>query len=206
MNVSATRLAMLFFVGLFSSAMFAACTQAPPPAAGEKPAAKPRVIIPVRLTDSSGGTASTTGSGALVARSTYLIPFNFADLTGSTAYQIDPGFNGNLVSINVRATKAVTTGSKAATVTAQVNAGSVTGGVVSLSGTYALGAQQAGTAVTAANAFTSGQTIGAAVSGVTAFSEGAGVIELTVDNTDTLNAMASLIAQLNYFHDAIAAR
>src|SRR6185503_7044871 len=131
---------------------------------------QPTAAAQASITDGSIGTANpTTGVGALVGATTFLVPVTMASLANAQVFQIDPGFNGKLTAINFRDTVAVTTGSKAATVQAQVNATNLTGGVISLSGTYAVGAAQAGTAITAGTqTFTSAQTVGFSVSSVTA--------------------------------------
>lgn len=104
-----------------------------------------------------------------------------ASLANGQEFQFLPGYGGTLVTINARASGAVTTGAKAATVTGRVNAGALGGGgVVALAGAYAVGAAQAGTAITGAAAFAPGQTVGFTVGSVTTFVEGAFIIELGV--------------------------
>lgn len=148
------------------------------------------------LTDSGGGTSgSAIAAGAAVV--TFPIFVNLADLANAETLSFDPGFNGKITAVNFRVgAKPVTTAAKAATLTAEVNGTNVTGGAVALTSANCTpaGAQVAGSAITAANTFTSGQTIGVNVSGVTTFAEGNGVIELTVLNTDLANALSSLNA------------
>lgn len=124
--------------------------------------------------------------GSLAAQTTLEIPVTLSALANAQQYQVDVPFDGSLVSVNFRVTAAATTNSKLATLTGQVNATSVTGGVVALTSANCtpIGAQVAGTAITAGNTFTAGQTVGVVVSAVTAFVEGAGIIELVVQNAD----------------------
>lgn len=97
-----------------------------------------------------------------------------------TVVNFTPGFAGRILSVGFQDTVAVTTAAKAATLTTNIAAAPVTGGVVALAGLYAVGALQAGTAVTAANTFTAAQAITVVASAVTAFAEGAGVLLITI--------------------------
>ena len=147
------------------------------------------------LTDSTTGSAGTTLAAGVGIVS---VPFNFraAAITGNVdilAYT--PGFKFKLLSMDAVCTDAVTTGAKAATLTPSIAASPVTGGVVALSGTYALAAKQAGTAVTAANTGTAAQEITVTASSVTAFTEGGFSLILRLQNMDTADAVASLAAQ-----------
>lgn len=165
---------------------------------GATPIAQPSGAAQAAITDSSAGTASpTTGVGATTGYVVVAIPITMANLANSQTYAFDPGFAGKIIAINYRATVAVTTSGKAATIQAQANGTNTTGGAIALSGAYAIGAAQAGSAVTAANAFTAGQTIGFTAGSVTTFIEGAGVIEFTLLNTDTANSIATIVAQTN---------
>jgi hypothetical protein len=124
--------------------------------------------------------------GTTAAQTVLEIPVNLANLANAQVYQVDAPFDGTLVAANFRVTVAATTAAKAATLTAQANGTSVTGGVIALTSANAtpVGAKVAGSAITGANTFTAGQTVGVVVSAVTTFIEGAGVIELTVQNSD----------------------
>lgn len=110
------------------------------------------------------------------------IPAYSAIANAGVLMRLTPGFVGRIKGMHVQATTAVTTGSKLATLTPNIAASPVTGGVVSMTsaGQNAIGAVQNGTAVTAANTFTAVQEITVVASSVTAFSEGAGVIYLVL--------------------------
>jgi predicted RecA/RadA family phage recombinase len=151
------------------------------------------------LTDSTGGTPASTFA-ADVATTVLTIPVQLADIANAAAYAIDVPFAGKLTGINFRAVKPASTAAKLATLQVQVAGTSLTGGVLSLTtaAVNAAGAQVAGTAITAGTqTFTANQTVGVLASSVTAFVEGDGFIELTVVNTDLLNGISGLIAQIN---------
>ena len=171
---------------------------------GAMAATQPTAAAQAAVTDGSGGTASpTTGVDSTAATQTFLVPVTMASLANSQTFAIDPGFAGKVTGISYRNTAPVTTDSKAATIQANANGSGCTGGAISLVGKYAVGAAQAGTAITAANTFTAAQTIGFAVSSVTAFSEGEGVIELTVANLDLADSLSTVIAQGNAIRSAL---
>lgn len=165
--------------------------------------------VPVTLdtlsafTDNSGGTKSDT-IAATVAKFTQIIgPFSMALLVNSQLWKvpIQPGFTVN--SATFRCNVAITTGAKAATLTTQINGVACTGGVVTVAGTYATGATQAGTAISGANTGTAGQTLEIAVSGVTAFTEGVGHVELSVTNTDLAATIAAIAFKMNLLRTAL---
>jgi hypothetical protein len=79
---------------------------------------------------------------------------------------------GKIMAVYAVCEKAVTTAAKAADINVEIGTTNLTGGVVSLTGTYALGAVVAGSAVTAANEFAATDTISIEASSVTAFVEG----------------------------------
>lgn len=169
------------------------------------PAVQPSGAAQAAITDSSGGVASDTFA-ADSAYQVFAIRVEAADLANSQEYQFDPGFAGSLIAINARAVKAITTGAKAATITGRVNGGALGGGgVVALAGAYAIGAAQAGTAVTGAKAFTAGQTFGFTVGSVTTFVEGAFVIEFTLRNDSKAAALAKIAAMNNKFRTDLVA-
>lgn len=95
-------------------------------------------------------------------------------------------FNGILNLIGFRTRTPATTAAKLATLTAQINATPVTGGVLSLTSANMTptNTRVDSTAITALNVFTAGQSVGALISAVTAFVEGDGYLELDVTNTD----------------------
>lgn len=148
------------------------------------------------FTDNSGGTKSDTIAATVVRNAIVIGPFSMALLVNSQVWKIAIPYAFTLNSANFRCDIAITTGAKAATLTPQINSVAVTGGVMSVSGTYATGATQAGSAVTAGNTGTAGQTLEIAVSGVTAFSEGYGHVELSVTNNDLAATVAAIADKL----------
>jgi len=83
-----------------------------------------------------------------------------------------PLFHGKIGRTRAICTKAITTGAKAADLDFEIGAAAITGGQIALAGAYALGAIQAGAAVTAANTFKPGDTLTVVGSAVTPFIEG----------------------------------
>lgn len=103
---------------------------------------------------------------------------DLASLINAQTIQSVLGFAGRIKSVSFVVAKPVTTGAKAATLTAQIGATPVTGGAIALTSANCTpqGAEVAGSAVTALNTFTAAQAVGAVVSGVTAFVEGQGTL------------------------------
>jgi hypothetical protein len=110
------------------------------------------------------------------------IPAYSAIADAGVLARFTPGFDGRVHSMAVQASTAVTTAAKLSTLTPKIAGTSVTGGVVAMTsaGQNAIGAAQAGTAVTALDEFTSTQEITVVASATTAFVEGAGVIYLAL--------------------------
>lgn len=111
------------------------------------------------------------------------IPIQLSTLTnGDVLTNWTPGFAGTVLSVAFAVTTVVTTGSKAATLNLEIGTTNLTGGAIALTSTNCtpLGAVVAGTAITAANTFTATDTISVEASSVTAFSEGAGVLLITL--------------------------
>lgn len=126
---------------------------------------------------------------ATASREVITIPIaSNVDFVNSAQWAQAVPFNFEIVSIDYYVGKPVTTGSKLATLTAQVNGASVgTGGVVSLTsaGMATTGTKVAGTAISGTGITgTAGQTVGFVVSAVTAFVEGDGYVQIIVKNTD----------------------
>lgn len=154
--------------------------------------------LPTALTDNSTGTASNTiavGTGKF----THSIFFRAAAITGNVLlYTYTPGFAFKIVRISSSVVDAITTAARAATLTTAIAATPTTGGVVTLAGAYALGAEQASSAaITAANTGTSAQAITVTASAVTAFAEGGFMLHMEIQNTDSANAIASLADHTN---------
>lgn len=146
--------------------------------------------------DNSGGTANAaTGVVANLAKQTFILPVQLADIAAAETYKIAVPFAFTLNSVGFRTGKPASTAAKLATLTAQVNGTPVTGGVVALTSANqnATGTLTAGSAITALNTGTAGQTAEVATSAVTAFVEGDGWVEFSVTNNDLANAIATLI-------------
>lgn len=165
---------------------------------GGTAAVQPSGATQAALTDSSGGTAAaTTGLSAVSVKETIIIPLQLAGLANSQVFKVALPYAFTLSSLGFRTGVPVSTASKAATLTAQINGSACTGGVISLTSANqaTTGTLTAGTAITAANTGTAGQTLEVAVSSVTTFIEGDGWVEATIINTSRANAVATL-AQL----------
>lgn len=147
------------------------------------------------FTDNSGGTASTT-IAAGVGISTLVFYVEAASLAnGDVMTEYVPGYAFKILAFDARCAKVVSTGAKAATLNLEIETTNVTGGAIALAGTYAIGAVQAGTAVTAANTGTAAQKLSIEAASVTAFVEGAFWLIVSIQNMDTVNAIASLAAR-----------
>lgn len=155
------------------------------------------------FTDNSGGTKSDT-IAVTVARSIITLgPFSMALLVNSQIWELAIPYAFQVNSVLFRDDIAITTGAKAATFTTRINAVATTGGVVAVSGAYATGATQTGTAISGSNTGTAGQTLEAIVSGVTTFIEGYGHLELVVTNTDLAATIAALAFKANQLRSAL---
>lgn len=125
-----------------------------------------------------------------LTNTTYVLPFffNLADIAANgdllTNYII--GHKGAILSVDFQVCKAVTTAAKLASINVEIGTTDVTGGVVALTSALATpaGKQILGSAVTAANTFTSTDTFSIEASGVTAFAEGSGWLLVKIQNLD----------------------
>jgi len=147
------------------------------------------------------GTPNTSnlalGIGAYLSRPNigkYNISYfvNLASIAAAALLHLTPGHKGRLTKVTFVTHAPATTASKAATVTPSIAGTNVTGGVLALTTVAANTADKelAGTAITAANAFTASQTITLTGSAVTAFAEGSGWIILELVNDELLEAVA----------------
>ena len=129
----------------------------------------------------AGNATQSTASRQVLQQYTTL-----AGIANSQVLSMAVPFNFTLLSVGFRTKIVASTASKLATLTAQVNGVSVTGGVISLTtaNQNTSGGLTAGTTITAGNAGTAGQTVGVLASAVTAFVEGDGYVEYTVLNKD----------------------
>lgn len=162
---------------------------------GEKPDFA--VPLPSGITDGSTGTASSFISAG-VGIQTFQFYIDAATIAnGDLLTNYVFGFAFKIEKVDVICAKPVTTGAKGSTLNLEINTTNLTGGVVTLAGTYALGAQVNGTVVAANNTGTSSDTFSIEASGTTAFVEGAFLVVISVRNLDTTNAVASLAGKVN---------
>lgn len=149
--------------------------------------------LPNAFTDNSTGTASDT-IAAGVGEFTMSIFFRAAAITGNVLlFTYTPGFKFKIKRISAAVVDAITTVGKAATLTTAIAGTPTTGGVVTLSGAYALGAEQASSAaITGLNTGTNAQAITVTASAVTAFAEGGFMLNIEMQNMDSADAVASL--------------
>lgn len=153
--------------------------------------------LPTDITDNSTGTASNViaaGTGIF----TLAFPITLASMTAAAADLLTNytlGYAFKILSISF-STTTISAGAGASMVlNAEINATNVTGGVltVTLASTDTLGELTAATAITAANTGLSTDTLSIEVAaGGTIFTAGEGVILVRVQNTDSVNAVASL--------------
>lgn len=149
----------------------------------------------VPFTDNSTGTAGTTIAAGV---GTYTVAFYIEAASianGDLLTEYVPGHKFKVLKFDARCAKAVTTGAKAATLNLEIETTNVTGGAIALSGTYAIGAAQAGSAITAANTGSATEKLSIEAASVTAFVEGAFWLIVSIQNMDTADAIASLAAR-----------
>ena len=171
------------------------------------------VTVGAAITDNTTGTGSVLTAAAGVAVSTFAVPINLDALTtGATEVVTDyvPGYKFKLLKATFVPTVAGTGTSASQTLTLEINTTAVTGGVTNptLANTATTGALVAGTAITAANTGAATASISVLCSaGGTVFSAGKGVLYLEIQNMDSADAVAELIAQHNALRaDVIALR
>lgn len=176
---------------------------------GSTPSAQRSGSAQQALTNSTTGTAGTTlaaGTGVF----TVLLPINLASVTtnGDVLTTYTPGYKFKVLSVDFAVTVPVTTADKLATLNVEIGTTDVTGGAVALTSANEtpLGKVVAGSAVTAANTGTAASTISVEASSVTAFSEGAGVLILKLQNMDTADSAASITNLLNEVRAALVAK
>lgn len=152
------------------------------------------------FTDSTSGDSTVTTLAAGVGKMVLGFHINLADITGAgdVVTTFTPGFHGQIDSVDFIVGTPVTTAAKAATLNLEIGTTNVTGGAVALTSAAAtpLGAEIAGSAVTALNTFDSDDTISVEAASVTAFAEGDGMLLVTLTNLDTADAVAALNARV----------
>lgn len=141
---------------------------------------KPVFIPGPRLQD---GTDLTNLGNALGIR-TVIIPIQLAHVADAEVYKIAIPYPFKVTKAGFRTASPVTTAAKLTTLTTGVNGTAMTGGVMSLTSANqaATGTLTAGTAITAKNTGVAGDEISITASSTTAFVEGDGWVELTVQN------------------------
>lgn len=148
--------------------------------------------LPTAFTDNSGGTPSNTiAAGVGIYQVAFFI--NAADIAnGDLLTNYVPGHNFKILKVDARCAKPVTTGAKSSSINMEIGTTNLTGGVIALNGTYAQGAAQDGTAVTANNVGSETDSFSIEASATTAFIEGGFWIIVSLANLDSVNAVASL--------------
>lgn len=145
-----------------------------------------QAAVVAALTDSSGGAAADGTIATNEAVSVISIPVQLATIAdGDIVTAWTPGFAGKILSTAFIATVVASTGGKASTLNLEIGTTNVAGGTLALTtaGLDTLGKVVAGAAVTADNTFTASDTISVEASSTTAFSQGAGVLLITVAST-----------------------
>lgn len=105
----------------------------------------------------------------------WFIPIDLASVAdGDVLTGFVPGFHGKILSLDCYVKVPVTTAAKLSTLNAEIGTTNLTGGAVALTSANCatLGAEVAGTAVTAANEFDDDDAISIEASSTTAFAEG----------------------------------
>jgi hypothetical protein len=130
--------------------------------------------------------------GAGVAKQQKTFTVTLATLSDAAQFHWMPGFKGRLTKVTFVTHTPASTAAKLSTVTSSIDGVDVAGGVLALTTVAAntRNKELAGTAITAANAFTATSTITLTGSATTAFVEGSGEIQLEVVNDDLLEALA----------------
>ena len=128
-------------------------------------------------------TSSTTIVRTAAQRVVIPIFMNLVSITAATVWRFTPGMPGRIVSLDFVVNKAVTTAAKAATVTAHIGGTATTGGAVALTSAAATpaGTKISGSSITDKSNFDDDDEITLVGSSVTAFVEGDGVFNLTLE-------------------------
>lgn len=153
--------------------------------------------LPSSLTNNSGGTIGTViaaGVGIYILT----LPIQAAAIAnGDLVSSYVPGHAFKILKADARCTKPVTTGGKSSSISLKIDSTSVTGGVISLAGTYTQGSAQAGSLIAGQNTGTNVQAITLFASATTTFIEGEFAFLLEIQNLDSANAFASLTSSIN---------
>lgn len=139
------------------------------------------------LDDLDGRVADLETAAALTQVTSLSIPVSLAGITMAMdiVTGLVPGVDGEIVNVQFVVTEVVTTGGAAVDLNVEIGTTNLTGGVVELTSANCatLGAVIAGSAITANNTLESTDAISVEASDVSAFSEGAGVLIVTIEQT-----------------------
>lgn len=174
---------------------------------GATPAAQRADASQAAFTDSAGGTVSDT-LAAGVGKFIMPIFINLAQLAdGEVLTTFTPGFKGKILALDFLVEVAVTTASKLSSLNMEIGTTNLTGGVVALTSANCTpkGVEVAGTAVTAANAFSATDTISIEAASTTAFSEGSGWLLVSMQNMDLADAISSIADKYNELRTMLVA-
>ena len=142
-------------------------------------------VTDVVVLESNGTQWTAVGGSQLVEAPRFLtIPIQLASIVdGDVVTNIPLTGSGRITSIDAFVSTVATTGSKASTLNLEINSTNLTGGAVALTSANCtpLGAKIAGSAVTAANTFVTGDTLSVEASSTTAFAEGAIFLVITIE-------------------------
>lgn len=153
--------------------------------------------LPAIIVDTGPGTPSNDIAAGVGIQTLAFFISATAIADGDLITNYVPGYKFKLVKFDARAAAPITTGAKASTLNLEIGTTDVTGGVISLSGTYIQGAAQAGTAITAANTGTAASSFSIEASATTAFMEGAFWLLVSIQNMDTADAFATDSDKIN---------
>jgi hypothetical protein len=149
------------------------------------------------LTDNSTGTPSNT-----IAIGTAIHTLSFwmsapAIANGDLLTNYVPGYRFKILKFDARCATPVTTGAKAADLNLEIQTTNLTGGVIGLTGTYAQGAAQAGSTITANNVGSATDSFSIEAANTTTFIEGSFWLIIQIMNLDLADAISSLSAKTN---------
>lgn len=154
------------------------------------------------IANNTGGNGSAAAAAAGVGVYTLSIPITLAAMTTSAADLVTgivPGHRFKVLALDFFTTVLGTGSGASQTINAEIGTTNLSGGVVNptLASTDTLGKKTAGSAVTANNvgSATDALSIEVAASG-TVFTAGAGVLQVTIQNLDTADAVAAILDRL----------
>lgn len=157
-------------------------------------------ITQTALTDSSGGTASATLAATAGVQQ---ICFGTWPLTSLADADIItnfvPGYKFKLLALDANVIVPATTASKACTLHLEIGSTSVGAGTLALTSANCAtrGALVAGAAITSANTGSASAAISIVGASTTAFGEGSIVLNVTIQNMDVADAVASIADEVN---------